>query len=90
MLFLALVFEIRKHVAQSHGEESKFAQIVASTIQALMEPGGELDVEYEKMGVKRDKWPKLLEEQMKETWPKLEAFAKDESIAAQIDEALVA
>ena len=74
MLFLALLFEIRGHVEQSHGSDSKFAQVVGGVIQSLMEPGGELDEQYAQMGVQRDKWPKLLEEQMKETWPKLEAL----------------
>ena len=88
MLFLALLFELRGQVEKSHGLDSKFAHVVGGVIQTMMELGGKLDVQYAQMGVKRDQWPKLLEEQMKEMWPKLEAFAKDESIAAQIDEVL--
>lgn len=88
MLFLAILFEIRGQVEKSHGADSKLGQMVSNVLQTMMEPGGELDVQYSQKGVKRDQWPKLLEEQMKEMWPKFEAFAKDENIAAQIDEAL--
>lgn len=88
MLFLTLLFDIREHVGKSHGSDSKFARVVLGVVQTMMEPGGELDQQFAQMGINREQWPKLLEEQVKETRPKIEAFAKDEALAAQIDEVL--
>lgn len=88
MLFLALVFDIRGQIELSHGADSHFAQSIVGVLGSLMEPGGDLDTQFAQQGVKRDQWPKLLEQQIKDMWPRLEAFAKDEAMAAQIDKAL--
>ena len=88
ILFLALLFDIREQVEKSHGADSKFGEMVAGVLQKMMEPGGELDEQYSQVGVKRDQWPKLLEKQIKEVWPKIDVFVRDDDIAVQIDKVL--
>lgn len=88
MLFLGLLLEIRQQVPKSHGSESQFGRMVEAAWQAMMEPGGELDVQYSQMGVGRSHWQGMVKRQVEELWPKIKAFAEDETIAAQIDEAL--
>ena len=88
MLFLGLLFEIREQVPKSHGSQSQFARMVEAAWQTMMEEGGELDAQYAQVGVGRDAWQKMLRGQVETVWPKIQAFAKDEALAAQIDEAL--
>lgn len=88
MLFLGLLLEIRDQVPKSHGSQSQFAKMVEAAWQTMMEPGGELDVQYSQMGVGRSQWQTMLRGQVNELWPKIKAFAEDEGIAQQIDEAL--
>lgn len=88
MLFLALLREIRQQVSKSHGARSRFATMVEATWQTMMEPGGELDLQYSQVGVSGKEWRSMLEGQIDNLWPKIKAFAEDEGIAAQIDQAL--
>lgn len=88
MLFLALLFEVVEQVEKSHGSKSLFGQTVGGALQAMMEPGGELDSQFSLMGVSREQWPKIVEDRIKELWPKVLAFAENDDIAAQIDEAV--
>lgn len=88
LLFLGLLLEIREQVPKSHGSPSQFARMVEATWQTIMEPGGELDTQYSQMGVGRSQWQSRLKGQVDEMWPKIKAFAEDESIAQQIDQAL--
>lgn len=88
MLFLALLFEVTEQVSKSHGTKSIFGETVGGALQAMMEPGGELDTQFSQIGVKRDQWPKIVEDQIKVLWPKVIAFTKDDGIAQQIDQAL--
>ena len=90
VLFLALLKELHEQVPNSHGAQSQFAKIVEDVWRGMMEPGGELDAQYSERGVGRKEWQKLLRSQIRELWPKVKAFAEDEGIAAQIDEALTA
>ena len=89
VLFLALLTEIHDQVPKSHGEHSRFRQMVEGVWQSMMAPGGELDTQYAQQGLKRDQWRGFLKDQIEQSWPKIKAFAEDESIAAQIDDALV-
>lgn len=88
LLFLGLLLEIREQVPKSHGPQSQFARMIESAWQTMMEPGGELDVQYSQMGVGRSQWQGMLKGQVNELWPKIKTFAEDEGIAQQIDEAL--
>lgn len=88
VLFLALLSEIHDQVPKSHGSHSTFARTVDAAWQSIMGPGGELDVQYQQRGVPRAQQQWILQEQIKELWPKVKAFAADDAVAAQIDEAL--
>jgi gamma-glutamyl:cysteine ligase YbdK (ATP-grasp superfamily) len=88
VLFLALLGEIHEQVSKSHGEDSVFAKTVNNTWQAIMGHGGELDQQYSERGIRRQQQHRALEDQIKELWPKVRAFAADDAMAAQIDEAL--
>lgn len=88
VLFLALLSELHEQVPKSHGLESRFGRMVEATWGAMMESGGELDVQYSQRGVNRSQWQKILNEQIRELRPKIKAFAADESLAAEIDQAL--
>ena len=87
-LFLALLAEIHEQVPKSHGPKSAFARTVENAWVSIMGPGGELDVQYQQMGVPRSQHQRILQDQIKELWPKIKAFAADDAVAAQIDEAL--
>lgn len=89
MLFLGLLLEMKEHVPMSHGPQSQFARMVEAAWQAMMEQGGELDAQYAQMGVGRSQWQSMLKSQIEAMWPKVKAFAEDEAIAQQIDQALV-
>ena len=88
VLFLALLMEIHEQVPKSHGIQSSFGRMVEATFQAMMGPGGDLDAQYGEKGVKRDQWQKILRDQIKDLWPKVKAFAEDDALAAEIDEAV--
>ena len=88
LLFLALLVEIHEQVPKSHGIQSQFGKMVESAWQTMMEPGGELDIQYSQKGVSREQWHKILKNQIEEQRPKIKAFAEDEGIAAQVDEAM--
>ena len=90
MLFLALLTEIQEQVEKSHGVGSLFKRMVGAAWQAMMDPGGELDQQYGERGVRRDQWQQMLGSQIEQVWAKVKAFAEDDGIAAQIDEALAA
>lgn len=88
VLFLALLSEIHDQAPKSHGSQSTFTRTVHAAWQSIMGPGGELDVQYQQRGIPRAQQQRLLQEQIKELWPKVKAFAADDAMAAQIDEAL--
>jgi hypothetical protein len=88
ILFLALLQEIHKQISRSHGAQSTFGKTIEAAWQSIMGAGGELDVQYSQQGVRRPQQQQILNEQVKELWPKIEAFARDDALAAQIDEAL--
>lgn len=88
ILFLALLAEIHTQVPKSHGESSAFGQMVKGAWQTIMGPGGELAEQYSEQGVERPRQQQMLAEQINEMWPKVKAFAVDDALAAQIDEAL--
>lgn len=88
VLFLALLTEIHEQVPKSHGLQSQFGRTVQDVWQAMMDKGGELDVQYSQRGLGRKEWQKLLQDQIKDLWPKIKAFAEDDALAAQIDQAL--
>jgi SET and MYND domain-containing protein len=88
VLFLALLMQIHDQVPKSHGLESSFGRMVVGAFSAMMGPGGDLDVQYREKGVNREQWQKILRDQIKELWPKVKAFAEDEALAAEIDEAV--
>ena len=88
VMFLALLIEIHEQVAKSHGLQSSFGRMVESAFQAMMGPGGDLDAQYGERGIKRDQWQNMLRDQIKELWPKVKAFAQDDALAAEIDEAV--
>jgi hypothetical protein len=88
VLFLALLMQIHEQVPKSHGLESSFGRMVVGAFSAMMGPGGDLDVQYREKGVNREQWQKILRDQIKELWPKVKAFAEDEALAAEIDEAV--
>jgi hypothetical protein len=88
IMFLALLSEVREQVPKSHGQSSAFGQMAIGAWQTIMAPGGELDAQYEQQGVPRSRQQQMLQEQIKELWPKVKAFAQDDALAAQMDEAL--
>ncbi|KAK5166907.1 uncharacterized protein LTR77_007636 [Saxophila tyrrhenica] len=88
VLFLALLAEIHEQVPRSHGKSSSFGQMVDGAWRTIMGPGGELDEQYSQQGVERPRQQEMLQQQIKELWPKVKAFAADDALAAQIDEAL--
>lgn len=88
VLFLALLMEIYEQLPVSHGVESSFGKMVIAAFNVMIGPGGDLDTQYGERGLSRDQWRKVLADQIKELWPKVKAFAQDESIAAEIDKAV--
>jgi SET and MYND domain-containing protein len=88
VLFLALLMQIHEQVPKSHGLESSFGRMVEGAFSAMMGPGGDLDAQYGERGVNREQWQKILRDQVKELWPKVKAFAEDEALAAEIDDAV--
>lgn len=90
VLFLALLTEVHDQVSKSHGSESQLARMVESVWQTMMGPGGDLELQYAQVGVKQNQWKGFLSIQIKDLWPKIKAFAEDEGLAAQIDEAMAA
>ena len=89
ILFLGLVSYIHENVAKSHGSQSLFGRMVGDVWENMGEAGGELEVMYAQRGVGRYQWQKMMKEQIKQMWPQVKAFAEDESLAAEIDRALV-
>jgi hypothetical protein len=88
ILFLALLQEIHNQIPRSHGVQSSFGKTIETAWQSIMGAGGELDVQYSQQRVRRPQQQQILNEQIKELWPKIETFARDDALAAQIDEAL--
>lgn len=87
-LFIALLVEIREQVPKSHGVHSQLGRLVEGVWTTMMAPGGELDTQYSEKGVERDQWQRMVKDQVKQLWPTIKAFAENDNIAAQIDEAL--